>query len=214
MTVAGWGVGCQQRGSWGQACELCSACFTANRPGFVAARGPDPHRQTAPGATHCCLVSSGRPLQRLPLDPVMVAQYCSPTRICGDSHDCNHSELSGAPAFVYHPARAQIRIHTAWAGHPLLNDPLYAAGGLPLPACPERPAAKATACGYRLHCHSLCWSHPEDGRTVRTVAPLPAWAQVEYCVCEVPKPKPLAAAVHAAARQAQAVGTQMWELCE
>ena len=39
----------------------------------------------------------------------------------------------------------QIRIHLAGAGHPLVGDPLYAAGGLPLPdrAC---PATRAITC--------------------------------------------------------------------
>jgi 23S rRNA pseudouridine1911/1915/1917 synthase len=49
----------------------------------------------------------------------------------------------------------QIRIHLAAAGHPLVGDPLYAPGGLPLPA-PGLPGDL----GYRLHAHVLSLTHP------------------------------------------------------
>jgi 23S rRNA pseudouridine1911/1915/1917 synthase len=54
----------------------------------------------------------------------------------------------------------QIRIHLAAAGHPLLGDPLYGAGGLPLPdthAVPGDP-------GYHLHAAELSFRHPATGR--------------------------------------------------
>lgn len=53
----------------------------------------------------------------------------------------------------------QIRIHLAAAGHALVGDPLYAAGGLPAdaPGLPGDP-------GYRLHAHRLSFSHPATGR--------------------------------------------------
>ncbi len=49
----------------------------------------------------------------------------------------------------------QIRIHMAAAGHPLVGDPLYVAGGVPAeePGLPGDP-------GYRLHAHRLSLSHP------------------------------------------------------
>jgi 23S rRNA pseudouridine1911/1915/1917 synthase len=52
----------------------------------------------------------------------------------------------------------QIRIHMAAAGHPLVGDPVYAAGGLPradagLPGDP----------GYHLHAYRLRLAHPETG---------------------------------------------------
>jgi 23S rRNA pseudouridine1911/1915/1917 synthase len=55
----------------------------------------------------------------------------------------------------------QIRIHLAWAGHPLVGDPLYGPGGLPLgdPALPGDP-------GYRLHAHRLSLEHPATGARV------------------------------------------------
>lgn len=52
----------------------------------------------------------------------------------------------------------QIRIHLAAAGHPLVGDPLYAPGGLPLPA-PGLPGDL----GYRLHAHVLALTHPATG---------------------------------------------------
>ena len=53
----------------------------------------------------------------------------------------------------------QIRIHLAWAGHPLVGDPLYGAGGLPLPH-PGLPGDP----GYRLHAHRLSLTHPATGQ--------------------------------------------------
>lgn len=52
----------------------------------------------------------------------------------------------------------QIRIHLAAAGHPLVGDPLYVAGGLPgpQPGLPGDP-------GYRLHAHRLALTHPATG---------------------------------------------------
>ena len=56
----------------------------------------------------------------------------------------------------------QIRIHLAWAGHPLVGDPLYGPGGLPLTTVSARPSDL----GYWLHSHRLSLPHP------RTSAPL------------------------------------------
>ncbi|HSB61081.1 MAG TPA: RluA family pseudouridine synthase [Vicinamibacteria bacterium] len=53
----------------------------------------------------------------------------------------------------------QIRIHLAAAGHPLVGDPLYAAGGRPAPD-PGLPGDP----GYRLHSHRLGLPHPATGR--------------------------------------------------
>jgi 23S rRNA pseudouridine1911/1915/1917 synthase len=53
----------------------------------------------------------------------------------------------------------QIRIHLAWAGHPLVGDPLYGPGGVPLPdtcALPGDP-------GYLLHAQRLELVHPRTG---------------------------------------------------
>jgi 23S rRNA pseudouridine1911/1915/1917 synthase len=63
----------------------------------------------------------------------------------------------------------QIRIHLAAAGHPLVGDPLYGAGGLPLPD----PALPGEA-GYRLHAHRLRFTHPATGTAVAVECPPPA----------------------------------------
>lgn len=54
----------------------------------------------------------------------------------------------------------QIRIHLAAAGHPLVGDPLYGAGGLPLPDTRALPGDP----GYHLHAAELCFRHPGNGR--------------------------------------------------
>jgi 23S rRNA pseudouridine1911/1915/1917 synthase len=63
----------------------------------------------------------------------------------------------------------QIRIHLAFAGHPLVGDPLYAAGGLPRPDLPALPGDG----GYFLHAEHLSFPHPVSGQTVELWAPPP-----------------------------------------
>ena len=52
----------------------------------------------------------------------------------------------------------QIRIHLAFAGHPLVGDPLYLTGGLPGP----QPGLPGDG-GYRLHAERLVLAHPTSG---------------------------------------------------
>jgi 23S rRNA pseudouridine1911/1915/1917 synthase len=63
----------------------------------------------------------------------------------------------------------QIRIHLASAGHPLVGDPLYAAGGRPLDA-PALPGAG----GYLLHAHRLSFTHPSTHAPLELEAPVRA----------------------------------------
>jgi 23S rRNA pseudouridine1911/1915/1917 synthase len=64
----------------------------------------------------------------------------------------------------------QIRIHLAAAGHPLLGDPLYIAGGRPAPDSRALPGDA----GYQLHAAELRFSHPRSGREmVLSCAPPP-----------------------------------------
>jgi 23S rRNA pseudouridine1911/1915/1917 synthase len=62
----------------------------------------------------------------------------------------------------------QIRIHLAAAGHPLVGDPLYVAGGRPGP----QPALPGEG-GYRLHAYSLALAHLDGRRLVFECAPPP-----------------------------------------
>jgi 23S rRNA pseudouridine1911/1915/1917 synthase len=64
----------------------------------------------------------------------------------------------------------QIRIHLAWAGHPLVGDPLYAAGGLPLADAPGLPGDG----GYLLHAHRLRCAHPDGTGLLELESPPPA----------------------------------------
>jgi len=56
----------------------------------------------------------------------------------------------------------QIRIHLAAAGHPLVGDPLYPAGGVPEADARALPGDA----GYHLHAAELCFRHPRDGSRV------------------------------------------------
>ncbi|MBE0644007.1 MAG: RNA pseudouridine synthase [Bacteroidetes bacterium] len=62
----------------------------------------------------------------------------------------------------------QIRIHCAVAGHPLVGDPLYRAGGLPIDS-----NAVPGDCGYFLHSWQIRFPDPASGETVHVVAPPP-----------------------------------------
>lgn len=57
----------------------------------------------------------------------------------------------------------QIRIHLAAAGHPLVGDPLYVAGGLPAPETHAVPGDP----GYQLHAAELRFPHPRTGEEMR-----------------------------------------------
>ena len=56
----------------------------------------------------------------------------------------------------------QIRIHLAFAGHPLVGDPLYGPGGLPFPGGTAVPGDP----GYRLHAFRIAFAHPRTGAPV------------------------------------------------
>merc|ERR1712118_420920 len=69
----------------------------------------------------------------------------------------------------------QIRIHMAFAGHPLVGDPLYECGGLPRTAKSDeaRPPLPRDV-GYLLHAEHLELEHPITRCCVHFCAPPPA----------------------------------------
>ncbi len=69
----------------------------------------------------------------------------------------------------------QIRIHLAAAGHPLVGDPLYGIGGIPLQdqrAVPGDP-------GYHLHAAELSFIHPATGEGIVIECEPPAMLQMQ-----------------------------------
>jgi 23S rRNA pseudouridine1911/1915/1917 synthase len=63
----------------------------------------------------------------------------------------------------------QIRIHLAFAGHPLVGDPLFGAGGLPIPGTRALPGDP----GYLLHALRLELDHPAERRRLVIECPPP-----------------------------------------
>src|SRR5262245_50982458 len=72
----------------------------------------------------------------------------------------------------------QIRVHAAYAGHPVLGDKIY---GVPEEIAAEfvaqgetaRVLAAAGASRHLLHCRSLSFRHPAEGRRITVDAPVP-----------------------------------------
>ena len=67
----------------------------------------------------------------------------------------------------------QIRIHLAAAGHPLVGERLYAAGGLPRPLARSGPPPLPGDGGFHLHSTRLSLRHPADPAAVVSLWSLP-----------------------------------------
>jgi 23S rRNA pseudouridine1911/1915/1917 synthase len=68
----------------------------------------------------------------------------------------------------------QIRIHLAFAGYPLVGDPLYRAGGLPrADGVDDEIATTPGATGYLLHSWKIRFPHPSRGEEVEADSPPP-----------------------------------------
>ncbi|MEM9217155.1 MAG: RluA family pseudouridine synthase [Cyanobacteria bacterium P01_F01_bin.150] len=72
----------------------------------------------------------------------------------------------------------QIRIHLAAYGYPLLGDPLYGVGGVPLQQTTEMDMEQGRVavpgdCGYWLHAHRLDFTHPRTEDWLEIMAPPP-----------------------------------------
>ncbi len=63
----------------------------------------------------------------------------------------------------------QIRIHLAYAGHPMVGDPVYDTGGV----IKDHPGLPGDG-GYFLHAEQLTFAHPLTGHALQLHAPAPA----------------------------------------
>ncbi len=69
----------------------------------------------------------------------------------------------------------QIRIHLAYAGYPLVSDPLYQAGGIPrADGVDDEWSTTPGATGYLLHSWKIRFPHPTRGEDIEVVCPPPA----------------------------------------
>jgi 23S rRNA pseudouridine1911/1915/1917 synthase len=91
-------------------------------------------------------------------------------RVLNRRDDCTLVEVSISTGRPH-----QIRIHLAAAGFPLVGDPLYGPGGIPLTlaANPGEKIPVPGDCGYHLHAHRLIFTHPRTGKQMDWVCPPP-----------------------------------------
>ncbi len=69
----------------------------------------------------------------------------------------------------------QIRIHLAYAGFPLVGDPLYLPGGVPrADGLDDEWSTTPGATGYLLHSWKIGFPHPTRGERVEVICPPPA----------------------------------------
>lgn len=67
----------------------------------------------------------------------------------------------------------QIRIHLAWAGWPLVGEPLYGPGGRPRPVPEGERVPLPGDIGFRLHAWRLGFLHPVTRQWLEVTAPPP-----------------------------------------
>ena len=67
----------------------------------------------------------------------------------------------------------QIRIHLAYAGLPLVGDPIYGTGGKPVIPVDPNPVPLPGDGGYYLHAHEVRFFHPGTGKEMTVSCPPP-----------------------------------------
>ena len=119
------------------------------------------------------------PIGKVP-HPVLGYVYgASPTGLSAYSEG-NVLQRSAAATLVEVTIRTgrphQIRIHLAAAGYPLLGDPLYTVGGVPLCVAPDAAGEMPVPgdIGYYLHAYRLSLPHPRTQKPLEFISPPPA----------------------------------------
>lgn len=84
----------------------------------------------------------------------------------------------------------QIRIHMAYAGHPLVGDPLYEAGG----GLKHHPGLPGDG-GYFLHAERLQFTHPTTGQSMTVTATPPPELRTREEFAQTGKNPPLRASL-------------------
>ena len=113
-----------------------------------------------------------QPIARLPHGPLLIhaaAQHGRPslTRVRVLRREPERTLVAAQP-ITGRPD--QIRIHLAAAGAPIVGDPLFGPGGVPIS---DAPPGKG---GYLLHSAALSFRHPTTGTKIR-LRSRPGWLE-------------------------------------
>jgi 23S rRNA pseudouridine1911/1915/1917 synthase len=162
-------------GRWTSGAVLCSRSRAAGAHIAAQFSGRTIHkryRALATGRPAAVEFGVDVPIGPVPYAPLGTVHAASPTGRRASSRIRVVEQRDGC--FVCHVTIAtgrphQIRIHLAAAGHPLVGDPLYGVGGLPLPGCTAVPGDP----GYHLHAAELGFQHPRTDAPLVVHAPLP-----------------------------------------
>lgn len=162
-------------GRWTSGAVLCSRSRAAGAHIAAQFAGRSIHkryRALATGRPTTAEFPVDVPIGPVPYAPLGTVHAASPAGRRAASRVCVVDQREGC--FVAHVTIAtgrphQIRIHLAAAGHPLVGDPLYGIGGLPLPGSTALPGDP----GYHLHAAELGFRHPRTEAPVLVRAPLP-----------------------------------------
>ncbi len=135
------------------------------------------YRALASGQLQPSLFTIDAPIGEVPWAPLGMLWASSPAGRPSRSHVLllEQRERSSLVEVEIETGRPhQIRIHLAHAGHPLVGDPLYGPGGLPI----EGSGAVPGDGGYLLHAGRVELLHPRTGQRMVLECPPPESLQV------------------------------------